>query len=161
MLTKPPPASSFLYTCMKEGDLLTSDNVKRTRDELGVKVTQSAFPVCVCSVLLTSCPFLLSGFVLQSYMEDHLKNKDRLEKEWEALCAYQAEPSACTVGVKDGNAKKNRSAAVVACKQRRTRTFTYIGFTAANPILYLETNANKKRRRPERVHLSSDHHQRS
>lgn len=53
----------------------------------------------------------------QSYMEDHLKNKDRLEKEWEALCAYQAEPNACTVGMKDGNAKKNRSAAVVACKQ--------------------------------------------
>lgn len=50
-------------------------------------------------------------------MEDHLKNKDRLEKEWEALCAYQAEPNACTVGTKDGNAKKNRSAAIVACKQ--------------------------------------------
>ena len=50
-------------------------------------------------------------------MEDHLKNKDRLEKEWEALCAYQAEPNACTIGMKDGNAKKNRSTAVVACKQ--------------------------------------------
>lgn len=49
-------------------------------------------------------------------MEDHLKNKDRLEKEWEALCAYQAEPNATTVGMKDGNAKKNRSTAVVACK---------------------------------------------
>lgn len=46
-----------------------------------------------------------------------MKNKDRLEKEWEALCAYQAEPSASTAGLKDGNAKKNRSAAVVACKQ--------------------------------------------
>lgn len=45
-----------------------------------------------------------------------MKNKDRLEKEWEALCAYQAEPNASTVGTKDGNAKKNRSAAVVACK---------------------------------------------
>lgn len=61
-------------------------------------------------------PTLLTLF-LQSYMEDHLKNKDRLEKEWEALCAYQAEPNACTIGLKDGNAKKNRSAAVVACKQ--------------------------------------------
>lgn len=59
----------------------------------------------------------LSFFSFQSYMEDHLKNKDRLEKEWEALCAYQAEPNACAVGMKDGNAKKNRSAAVVACKQ--------------------------------------------
>lgn len=49
-------------------------------------------------------------------MEDHMKNKDRLAKEWEALCAYQAEPNACTVGLKEGNAKKNRSSAVVACK---------------------------------------------
>lgn len=60
---------------------------------------------------------ILSSFLfLQSYMEDHMKNKDRLEKEWEALCAYQAEPNASTVGMKDGNTKKNRSAAVVACK---------------------------------------------
>lgn len=72
-------------------------------------------PFAVSAVLF---PHLLPlSPLLQSYMEDHLKNKDRLEKEWEALCAYQAEPNACTIGMKDGNAKKNRSAAVVACKQ--------------------------------------------
>lgn len=26
-------------------------------------------------------------------MEDHLKNKGRLQREWEALCRYEAEPS--------------------------------------------------------------------
>lgn len=71
----------------------------------------------VCVKYETSSPPLSSPCLLQSYMEDHLKNKDRLEKEWEALCAYQAEPNACTTGLKDGNAKKNRSTAVVACKQ--------------------------------------------
>ncbi|XP_062259698.1 receptor-type tyrosine-protein phosphatase N2-like [Platichthys flesus] len=60
-----------------------------------------------------------TGHMILSYMEDHLKNKDRLEKEWEALCAYQAEPNACTAGLKDGNAKKNRSAAVVAYDHSR------------------------------------------
>lgn len=45
-----------------------------------------------------------------------MKNKDRLEKEWEALRAYQAEPNASTAAAKDGNVKKNRSAAVVACE---------------------------------------------
>ncbi|XP_076601155.1 receptor-type tyrosine-protein phosphatase N2-like isoform X1 [Chaetodon auriga] len=60
-----------------------------------------------------------TGHMILSYMEDHLKNKDRLEKEWEALCAYQAEPNACTIGMKDGNAKKNRSAAVVAYDHSR------------------------------------------
>ncbi|XP_042283745.1 receptor-type tyrosine-protein phosphatase N2-like isoform X3 [Thunnus maccoyii] len=60
-----------------------------------------------------------TGHMILSYMEDHLKNKDRLEKEWEALCAYQAEPNACTFGLKDGNAKKNRSTAIVAYDHSR------------------------------------------
>ncbi|KAG7524450.1 receptor-type tyrosine-protein phosphatase N2-like [Solea senegalensis] len=60
-----------------------------------------------------------TGHMILSYMEDHLKNKDRLEKEWEALCAYQAEPNASTIGLKDGNVKKNRSAAVVAYDHSR------------------------------------------
>lgn len=60
-----------------------------------------------------------TGHMILSYMEDHLKNKDRLQKEWEALCAYTAEPNSATVGLKDGNAKKNRSAAVVAYDHSR------------------------------------------
>nr|XP_020468087.1 receptor-type tyrosine-protein phosphatase N2-like isoform X2 [Monopterus albus] len=60
-----------------------------------------------------------TGHMILSYMEDHLKNKNRLEKEWEALCSYQAEPNACTIGLKDGNAKKNRSTAVVAYDHSR------------------------------------------
>ncbi|KAM8849683.1 solute carrier organic anion transporter family member 5A1b isoform 2-T2 [Spinachia spinachia] len=60
-----------------------------------------------------------TGHMILTYMEDHMKNKDRLEKEWEALGAYQAEPNACTVGLRDGNAKKNRSAAVVAYDHSR------------------------------------------
>ncbi|XP_031163485.1 receptor-type tyrosine-protein phosphatase N2-like isoform X2 [Sander lucioperca] len=60
-----------------------------------------------------------TGHMILSYMEDHMKNKDRLEKEWEALCAYQAEPNACTSGLKDGNTKKNRSTAIVAYDHSR------------------------------------------
>ncbi|XP_061653826.1 receptor-type tyrosine-protein phosphatase N2-like isoform X1 [Phyllopteryx taeniolatus] len=60
-----------------------------------------------------------TGHMILSYMEDHLKNKNRLDKEWEALCAYQAEPNACMAGLKDGNAKKNRSLAVVAYDHSR------------------------------------------
>ena len=56
-------------------------------------------------------------------MEDHLKNKNRLEREWEALCAYQAEPSACTVGQGELNSKRNRSDAVVACEYTIIITF--------------------------------------
>ena len=41
-------------------------------------------------------------------MEDHLKNKDRLEQEWVALCAYEAEPCATTIALQEDNIKKNR-----------------------------------------------------
>lgn len=55
-----------------------------------------------------------TGHMILAYMEDHLKNKNRLEKEWEALCAYQAEPNAATIAHKEENVQKNRSQVVVA-----------------------------------------------
>lgn len=55
-----------------------------------------------------------TGHMILAYMEDHLKNKNRLESEWEALCAYQAEPNATTIGQRDANAKKNRTNTVIA-----------------------------------------------
>ena len=35
-----------------------------------------------------------TGHMVLSYMEDHLRNKGRLQREWEALCRYEAEPNA-------------------------------------------------------------------
>uniref|UniRef100_A0A8C6VFA7 Protein tyrosine phosphatase receptor type N2 n=1 Tax=Naja naja TaxID=35670 RepID=A0A8C6VFA7_NAJNA len=55
-----------------------------------------------------------TGHMILAYMEDHLKNKNRLEKEWEALCAYQAEPNATTIAHKEENVQKNRSQVIVA-----------------------------------------------
>ncbi len=52
----------------------------------------------------------------QAYMEDHLKNKDRLEQEWEALCAYEAEPNSTTVACETANMRKNRYSDVLPCK---------------------------------------------
>ncbi|XP_059182560.1 receptor-type tyrosine-protein phosphatase N2 [Centropristis striata] len=60
-----------------------------------------------------------TGHMILSYMEDHLKNKNRLEREWEALCSYQAEPSACSVGQGEQNSKKNRSDSVVVYDHSR------------------------------------------
>ncbi|XP_063180494.1 receptor-type tyrosine-protein phosphatase N2 [Chroicocephalus ridibundus] len=62
-----------------------------------------------------------TGHMILSYMEDHLKNKNRLEKEWEALCAYQAEPNATTVAQQEENVQKNRSQAVVPYDHSRIR----------------------------------------
>ena len=49
-------------------------------------------------------------------MEDHLKNKDRLSEEWEALCAYEAEPNTTTVASDNTNTRKNRYSDVLPCK---------------------------------------------
>lgn len=46
-------------------------------------------------------------------MEDHLRNKDRLEQEWQALCAYEAEPCATAAALKPENNGKNRCADVL------------------------------------------------
>lgn len=63
-------------------------------------------------------------------MEDHLRNKNRLMKEWEALCSYQAEPSAVSVAQSDANGKKNRCADSVPCEwkvSRKTATRLRVG----------------------------------
>ncbi|KAJ8725767.1 hypothetical protein PYW08_003950 [Mythimna loreyi] len=54
-----------------------------------------------------------TGHIVLAYMEDHLRNKDRLEQEWRALCAYEAEPCATTAALKQDNTGKNRYADVL------------------------------------------------
>ncbi|XP_067141630.1 receptor-type tyrosine-protein phosphatase N2 [Centruroides vittatus] len=54
-----------------------------------------------------------TGHMILSYMEDHLKNKDRLDREWEALCAYEAEPCSTAIANLPQNVKKNRYPDVV------------------------------------------------
>lgn len=49
-----------------------------------------------------------TGHMVLNYMEDHLHNKDRLEQEWQALCAYEAEPCTTSAALKPENTKKNR-----------------------------------------------------
>ena len=41
-----------------------------------------------------------TGHMVLAYMEDHLKNKQRLDQEWVALCGYEAEPCATTIAFK-------------------------------------------------------------
>ncbi|XP_029315584.1 protein tyrosine phosphatase receptor type Na isoform X2 [Cottoperca gobio] len=49
-----------------------------------------------------------TGHMILAYMEDHLRNKDRLQREWEALCSYQAEPSSVAVAQAPSNMDKSR-----------------------------------------------------
>lgn len=74
--------------------------------------TISSLGPCEQLVCLCLSPMCL----VQSYMEDHLQNKDRLDKEWEALCSYQAEPAACAVGQEEQNVQRNRPHGVLVCE---------------------------------------------
>ncbi|XP_047227416.1 protein tyrosine phosphatase receptor type Na isoform X2 [Girardinichthys multiradiatus] len=49
-----------------------------------------------------------TGHMILAYMEDHLRNKDRLQKEWEALCSYLAEPCSVAVAQEPANIDRNR-----------------------------------------------------
>ncbi|XP_025714911.2 receptor-type tyrosine-protein phosphatase N2 isoform X2 [Callorhinus ursinus] len=60
-----------------------------------------------------------TGHMVLAYMEDHLRNKSRLEKEWEALCVYQAEPNSSLVAQREENVPKNRSPAVLTYDHSR------------------------------------------
>ncbi|XP_057708831.1 receptor-type tyrosine-protein phosphatase-like N isoform X2 [Corythoichthys intestinalis] len=51
-----------------------------------------------------------TGHLILAYMEDHLRNKDRLQKEWEALCSYQADPCSVAAAQTPSNMAKNRQA---------------------------------------------------
>ncbi|XP_029663204.1 uncharacterized protein LOC115235499 isoform X2 [Formica exsecta] len=54
-----------------------------------------------------------TGHMVLSYMEDHLKNKDRLDQEWAALCAYEADPSSTEIAENEANIQQNRSGAAL------------------------------------------------
>ena len=49
-------------------------------------------------------------------MEDHMKNKDRLDREWEALVAYEAEPCSLAVASDPAHTRKNRYSDILPCE---------------------------------------------
>ncbi|BES96315.1 PTPc [Nesidiocoris tenuis] len=51
---------------------------------------------------------ITTGKIVLAFMEEHVKNTERLESEWAALCAYEADPCATTIAQMPENAQKNR-----------------------------------------------------
>ena len=51
-------------------------------------------------------------------MEDHLRNRHRLEAEWQALCTDEAneERASCSIATSEANANKNRYIDCIPCK---------------------------------------------
>ncbi|XP_064803365.1 receptor-type tyrosine-protein phosphatase-like N [Oncorhynchus masou masou] len=73
-----------------------------------------------------------TGHMILAYMEDHLENKDRLLKEWEDLCSYQAEPSAVTVAQSEAHLVKNRCPDSLPCESY----IPPLGFILLRPLAH-------------------------
>ncbi|XP_056280004.1 protein tyrosine phosphatase receptor type Na isoform X2 [Pseudoliparis swirei] len=67
-----------------------------------------------------------TGHMILAYMEDHLRNKDRLQREWEALCFYQADPSSVAVAQLLSNMDKNRHAESLPYDHSRVKLKTEV-----------------------------------
>ncbi|XP_031714544.1 protein tyrosine phosphatase receptor type Na [Anarrhichthys ocellatus] len=67
-----------------------------------------------------------TGHMILAYMEDHLRNKDRLQREWEALCSYQAEPSSVAAAQVPSNMDKNRHAESLPYDHSRVKLKTEV-----------------------------------
>nr|CAG4651608.1 EOG090X01LO [Triops cancriformis] len=75
-----------------------------------------------------------TGHVVLSYMEDHLRNKDRLDQEWAALVAYEAEPCTVTAATLPENEKKNRYPDVLPYDHSRILLNSLINQTGSDYI---------------------------
>lgn len=64
---------------------------------------------------------ITTGHVILAYMEDHLKNEDRLNKEWEALCSYKVDNGEKNIGADSRNTSKNRYADVLPYDTNRVK----------------------------------------
>eukprot|EP00795_Rhopilema_esculentum_P014802 gene14802-5907_t len=62
-----------------------------------------------------------TGHVILAYMEDHLKNEDKLSQEWEALCNYKADQEETTAGKDSKNTGKNRYSNVLPYDHTRVK----------------------------------------
>lgn len=62
-----------------------------------------------------------TGHIILSYMEDHLTNKDRLQREWDSLCAYDAEPCSIVAAIDPTNMRKNRYTDILPYEHSRVK----------------------------------------
>ena len=51
----------------------------------------------------------------QSYMEEHLKDKERLKNEWDELTNNDPEPCSIVAAIEPANMRKNRCTDIMPC----------------------------------------------
>ena len=88
---------------------------KSTFPHIAMYVMDLSTTACQRYTYICSIQFVTWLLVfIQSYMEDHLKNTERLEQEWTALCNYT--PDQCDVEAGKLNPTRNRYPSILPCK---------------------------------------------
>lgn len=98
---KPEPLNAAIAAIQRTSASSTSDPTILSPSSRGSTSSWSEEPV-------TSSMDITTGHIVLSYMEDHLQNKNRLNREWEALSAYEAEPNDTSEALEPVNLNKNR-----------------------------------------------------
>lgn len=101
------PKSSLMSDGSKSGNQPSSTTIKKLQGQDSKESSRSSTSSWGEEPTSTNMD-ISTGHMVLAYMEDHLKNKQRLEQEWVALCGYEAEPCATTLAFKTENKKKNR-----------------------------------------------------
>lgn len=62
-----------------------------------------------------------SGHLALTYMEQYIKDEDKIGAEWESLCLYDAEVRQCEIGRRSENINKNRFSTVLPYDHNRVK----------------------------------------
>ncbi|EDV26723.1 uncharacterized protein TRIADDRAFT_55048 [Trichoplax adhaerens] len=84
------------------GKIITIGDAEQVTEGLDSVATSWSHEPVTADMDISTCHVVLS------YMEDHLKNKDRLMKEWEALLRYKVDRSSGLVASRAVNIRLNR-----------------------------------------------------
>ena len=76
---------------------------------------------------------ITTGHVILAYIEEHLNDKNRLTKEWQDLCDYEADSIKTEAASLPQNLTKNRYSNILACK------FNYLSQIVLKYISFLTT----------------------
>jgi protein tyrosine phosphatase len=85
----------------------TDSRIKRSSESSSSRSSTSSWPE---EPVTTVNMDIMTGHLILSYMEDHLRDRHRLESEWQSLCTDETneEQPSCSIALSESNENKNR-----------------------------------------------------
>ncbi|UJR21066.1 hypothetical protein I4U23_024166 [Adineta vaga] len=89
---------------------------------------------------------IMTGHLILSYMEDHLRDRHRLESEWQSLCTDERtdDQVSCSIALSETNQKKNRHTDCIPYDHTRVRLVNNDDGDYINASLIFDSNPKCK-----------------